>query len=114
MGFTLLDYALTFEVADVSDTPPGYVIAPFAGEIIKAYCVVEGTTNGAAVLTLNVDGGTDITQTISIASGGGAGDKDECTPADNNRVEEGSIIKATSDGGGSTAVLGRITLIIRR
>ena len=111
---SLNEYILTVEVPDVSTTDSaGYVIAPDAGKIVKAYSVTNATTTGTAVLTLSVDGGTDVTQTITIAAGA-AGVMDSCVPADNNAVLHGSVIKVISNGGSTNAALARVTLVIRR
>jgi len=110
------DYYLTLEVPDVS-TPSsaGYVIAPDAGTIVKAWSVIDtGIVTLDAVLTLSVDGGTDVTATITVAAASAAGTMDSCVPLDNHYVNEGSVIKVISAGASTNASLARITLAIRR
>jgi len=111
---TLNDYFLIFYVPDISTTSStGYVVAPDAGKLIKAYVVTDATTTGDAIVTFSVDGGTAITQTLTIAAGA-AGVVSSCAPADNNAVLAGSAIKAISDGGSTNAALGCVVLVIRR
>ena len=105
---------LTVRMADISTAGSVYVVSPYAGTLSKAYSVIDGAIATAdAVLTLNVNGGTDITQTITIAySGSAAGDVDSCIPADNNTVAVGNYIKITTNGASTNTVAATITLVI--
>lgn len=105
---------LAVKMTDVSTAGSVFVVSPYAGTLSKAYSVIDGAIATAdAVLTLNVNGGTDVTQTITIAySGSAAGDVDSCTPADNNTVAVGDYIKITTDGASTNTVAATITLVI--
>ena len=110
------EVAVCFSLADVAATTPAYTVAPVKGYVSRIYTVVEGTTNGAPVLTFNING-TNITGgTITIASGGGAGDVDsvEITHSATSFVQEGQYIKVTSDGAGSTTVNANIVLVLEQ
>lgn len=110
------EFVIHATVADVAGTTAGWGVSPFKGMIKRIYSVVEGTTNGAPVISFAIDGATAITETITIASGGGAGDVDsvEVTPGALKVVQEGSKISITSDGAGSTTVLGRFYIVCER
>lgn len=96
---------LQTSISDISGANSGFVVSPVAGTLSKVYTVIDGAiTVGDAELTINVNGGTDVTETITIAySGSAAGDVDSCVPADNNTVSVGDYIKITSDGGSTDA-----------
>ena len=81
-------------------------VSPVAGTLSKIYTTIEGAIITAdAVLTASVDGGTDVTQTVTIATASSAeGDVDSCTPADNNTVAVGSVIKLASNGASGNVV----------
>ncbi len=105
---------LTVKMDDVSTAGSVYVVSPYAGTLSRAYSVIDGAIATAdAVLTLNVNGGTDITNTITIAyDGSAAGDVDSCTPDDNNTVSVGDYIKITTNGASTNTVAATITLVI--
>ena len=105
---------LTVKMTDVSTSGSVYVVSPVAGTLSKAYSVIDGAIATAdAVLTLNVNGGDDITNKITITqSGSGAGDVDSCTPNDNNTVAVGNYIKITTNGASTNTVAATITLVI--
>ena len=102
-------------ITDVATTNAHYGVAPVKGWVKRLFTVCEGTTNGAPVITANV-AGTDLSQTLTIASGGGAGDVDsvEFTPAAAAYVNEGGYIKLTSDGAGSTTVVVNAYVVIEQ
>jgi len=94
-------------VPDVSTAgSAALAVSPVAGTLSKIYTVLEGAIITAdAVLTASVDGGTDVTETITIATASSAeGDVDSCTPADNNTVAVGSYIKLVSAGASGNVV----------
>jgi hypothetical protein len=110
------EIVLTGRVADVAATTPGYVVCPVKGNIKRVYSVVEGTTNGEAVISFAIDGATALSPTLTIASGAVAGEIDsaEFSPSSLTEVTEGSNISITSDGGGSTTVVGNFFIVIDR
>ena len=110
------EIVLTGRVADVAATTPGYVATPVKGKLVRAYSVVEGTTNGAAVMSFAINGGSALSQTLTIASGAVAGEVDsvEFAQSGSTLVTEGGSISITSDGGGSTTVVGNFFLVIDR
>lgn len=110
------EIVLTGRVADVAATTPGYVVSPVKGRLIRAYSVVEGTTNGAAVISFAINGGSALGQTLTIASGAVAGEVDSVEFAQSSAtyVTEGGYISITSDGGGSTTVVGNFYLVVER
>lgn len=88
-------------IANIS--PPAFVVAPKAGKITKISSVIDATVDADTVITVNVNGGTDVTNTLTIALAGSAvGDIDTVIPGDNNVVGAGDYIKLTSDGGSTT------------
>lgn len=93
-------FLLFSRIPDVSTAASAaLVVSPVAGILSKIYTVLEGAIATAdAILTASVDGGTNITQTVTIAYDGSAeGDMDSCTPADNNVVAVGSVIKLVTN-----------------
>jgi hypothetical protein len=110
------EVVLTARMADVATTTSCWAASPCKGRLVRAYSVVEGTTNGAAAISFAIDGGSALSQTLTIASGGGAGDVDSVTFAQSasTLVTEGSKIDIDSDGGGSTTVVGNFYLVIEK
>ena len=107
-------YILNVELADISTASSCFIVAPKAGTLTKVTSVINGAINTAnAVITVNINGGTDITQTLTIAhSGSAAGDIDTMTPGDNNTVAVGNYIKLTSDGASGNTIKAVFTLEI--
>ena len=105
---------LTTRLDDISTASSAYVVSPFAGTLSKVYSVIDGTIATAdAVLTINVNGGIDVTNRITIAyRGSGAGDVDSCTPDDNNTVAVGDYLKVTTDGASTNTVSAVISFVI--
>lgn len=109
-------YAVNAYLADVSTAGQIYVVAPFGGEIVKAYSVLNGAIATAdAVLTLKI-GGTAVTGgTITIANASSAaGDVDSCTPTAANSVTDGQAIEIETDGASTNTVPVMLTILIRR
>ena len=111
----LNDYFLTVEIPTVETGSSGWVVAPDPGTLIKAFIVSDATTDGTPEITLKIDAQTDITETVvmtAAVAGTAATNSEPFT--DYNSVGAGSVIKATTDGAGTTGGLGRVTLVIRR
>lgn len=104
--------ALNAVIADISGANAVYFPCPVAGVITRIDSVVTGDPGAQGILTGSVNGGTDITQTVVIANGASAGDRDSCQPADNNVVAVGDQIRVISDGTPSNAVSAFITITI--
>ena len=106
---------LTARLPDISTaSSAAFVVSPVAGTLSKVYTVIHGAITVAdATLTANVNGGTDVTNTITVAySGSAAGVVDSCTPGDNNTVAAGNYIKLTSDGGSTDACEATVSFVI--
>lgn len=110
----LNDYFLTVEVPTVETASSGLVVAPDPGTLIKAFIVSDATTDGTPEITLKIDAQTDITETITMTAAAAGTVATSEVLADYNSVGAGSVIKATTDGDGTTGGLGRVTLVIRR
>jgi len=104
--------ALTGIIADISGANAIYLACPVKGKIVRVDSVVSGDPGAQGILTTSINGGTDITQTVVIANGASAGDRDSCQPADNNILAVGDGIKVISDGTPSNAVSAYITVTI--
>ena len=107
-------YTLNVALNDVSTGSSCFVVAPKAGTITNIHSVIDGAiTTADAVITANVNGGTNITDTITIAnSGSAAGVVDNCVPSDNNTVAAGNYIKLTTNGASDNAVSAVFTITI--
>ena len=106
-------YVLNVSLDDISTASSCYVVAPKAGTITGIYSVIDGVTGTAdAVITANVNGGSDVSQTLTIANGSSAGTLDDCTPADNNAVTAGQYIKLTTNGASTNVVSAVFSLVI--
>ena len=106
-------------VADISDTVPGYVVSPCKGKIRRAYTVTSGNTaTEIAVISFAIDGATALTDTLTIADNSIVGTVDgvEFSQAESKEglLLEGSVISATSDGVGSTAVVATFFVVIEK
>ena len=106
-------YILTVRLDDISTISSCYVVAPKTGTLTSVKSIIDGAiTSGDAVITVNVNGGTDITNTLTIASGSGAATIHTMTPGDNNTISAGQYIKLTTDGGSANSVKAVFTLEI--
>ena len=110
-------YVLNVDLDDISATGSGknkcFVVVPKAGTITKIYSIIcSSTATSDAVITANVNGGSDITNTITIASGSTAGTIDVCNPSDNNTVNAGDYIRLITNGGNSNEVKAVFTIEI--
>ena len=106
-------YVLNVSLDDISTASSCYVVAPKAGTLTRIYSVIDGTTGTAdAVITANVNGGSNVSQTLTIANGSNAGDLDDCTPADNHTVAAGQYIRLTTNGASTNAVSAVFSLVI--
>lgn len=110
-----VDY-ITAELTDISTASSCYVVAPYAGNIIKIYSVIDGAITGAnATITPSIGGVSITSGAITIAySGSAAGDVDSCTPTANNSVTAGQAIKIETDGGSTNTVKAQFTIVIQR
>lgn len=112
------EFVLSGRVADVAATTAGWVTSPYKGKIKRAFSVVEGTTNGTATISFAIAGATALTDTLVIANGAVAGEVDSVEFSQQNSsaglVAEGDKISITSDGGGSTTVVGNFYVVLER
>ena len=109
------EVVLSTRLADVAAASTVcYVVAPVKGYLNRIYSVVEGTTNGAPEISVAINSGSALDQTITIASGGGAGDVDTASfaPSTSTFVDAGQIISLTTDGAGSTTVVTNFFVVI--
>jgi len=106
-------YILNVALDNISATSTCFVVVPKAGTISKISSIIDGTTADAdAVITANVNGGTNIPEQITIANGSAATAIDTCTPTDNNTVTAGQYIKLTTNGGSTNTVKAVFTIEI--
>ena len=97
-------YTLNVALADVSTASSCFVVAPKAGTISAIHSVIDGTIATAnAVITASVDGGSDISNKITIPNTSNAGTVNSCSPGDNHAVAAGEYIKLTTDGASTNA-----------
>ena len=99
-------------IDDVSTAGQIYVVAPWAGTLIKVYSVLNGAITGSdAVLTVKNNAGTSA-GTITVAqSGSAAGDLDSLEPSSNNTFAAGEKIEVETDGASTNAVAVSLTLV---
>ena len=88
------------------------LLAPKAGTISKISSIINGSISGDAVITVNVDGGADIPETLTITNGSTAGTIHSCTPGSNNTVTAGQYISLTTNGGSTGIVKAEFTIEI--
>jgi len=106
-------YILTVRLDDISTASSCYVVAPKAGTLTSVKSIIDGLTATAdAVITVNVNGGTDITNTLTIADGSGVATIDTMTPGGNNTITAGDYIKLTTNGNSTNTVKAVFTLEI--
>ena len=106
-------YTLNVALADVSTASSCFVVAPKAGTISAIHSIIDGTlATDNAVVTANVNGGSNISNQITIANSSGAGTIDTCSPGDNNTVSAGNYIQLTTDGASTNTVSAVFTITI--
>ena len=106
-------YTLNVALADVSTASSCFVVAPKAGTISAIHSIIDGTlATDNAVVTANVNGGSNISNQITIANSSGAGTIDTCSPGDNNTVSSGNYIQLTTDGASTNTVSAVFTITI--
>ena len=103
---------LQCRIDDISGANAAFIACPVAGVITRIDTVVTGDTGGETVLTANINGGTNITQTVTIRNGSAAGERDSALPADNRSVAVGDAIKILSNGGAGNAVSAYISVTV--
>ena len=92
-------YTLTVLLTDISSVGSSFVVAPKTGTLTKVSSVIDGTIQGDVVITVNINGGSAISNTLKISSSGSTGGiTDTMTPSDNKEVVAGDYIKLTSSG----------------
>ena len=107
---------LTVDMSDISTASSVWVVAPYAGKIVKIYSVINGAiTVGDAAITVEL-GGTAVTGAgITIAnSGSAAGIVDSSTPTALNTVTAGQAIEIISNGGSTDTCRATFTVVIER
>ena len=99
-------------IQDVSTAGQIFVVAPWAGTLLKVYSVLNGVISGGdAVLTVKDNGGSSA-GTITIANSGSAvGDLDSLEPSSNNVFTAGQKIEVETDGGSTNAVQVDLTFV---
>lgn len=110
----LEEVVLTAELDNISSASSTWVVAPYAGDIIKCYSVIHGAISGAdAELSLEI-GGTLVTDSeITVAfTSSAAGDVDSSTPTGNNTVSAGQAIEVLTDGASTGTVRATVTIVL--
>ncbi len=102
-------------MADSGTASSVYMVAPIKGFIKRFYSVLGGTTVGTANNALtSFIGSTAITHDtwLQLTSGSAAGDVATANVSSANYVNEGNMIKVTSDGAGSNTTPTMIYAVI--
>jgi len=104
------------QMTDVSTASSAWTVAPEAGTLTDVKTVIEtAVTSANATLTYELDGTAVTGISITVATGGAAGDVDTDTATAANTVTENMAMELISDGASSTAsVLTAVTTIERR
>lgn len=91
-----------------------YVVSPVEGTIRQIFSVLDTAVDGDNALTFACDG-TSITGSgiTHASSGSAAGEMKSSVPTAANTCKKGSVLKCTTDGGGSTGQA-RITFLIEQ
>ena len=94
---------LCLDIADGSADATYYLVAPFAGTIVKIFTVIDGPVSTADITVTGKIGTTAITNgAVTITSAASAaGDVDSATPSAANTVTAGQAISFVVAGGGS-------------
>ena len=104
-------------LADISAASSCYTVAPFRGQLVRAYSVLQGTISGAdAVWTMKINGQAVTGVSVTVAqSGSAAGDVDstDTIGPTGNSVNEGDTIEFVSNGASSTTCPAMFTAVIR-
>jgi len=110
-----VDY-ITCIIDDISTAQSDWVVAPYAGNIIKIYSVIDtAITVADATLSFEIAGVAITSGGITITqAGSAAGDVDSSTPSAANAVTAGQAIECITNGGSTTASKATITLVIQR
>lgn len=97
--------AVSRTFTDVSTAADIYSVAPVAGTIIKIFGVLEAAISVAnSALTFAINGTSiDSSGMTILQSGSAAGQEYASTPSGHNTVVAGDVLKATTDGGSTTA-----------
>ena len=107
-------YSLYTRASDLSAALSHWIPVPEAGFIEKVIVTRNATFDAPVVLTLATPNGT-VGQTLTLPTGGAAGDVDVfdvSKGAANNHVEANQAINIESDGGGTTAGAAEITVVM--
>ena len=111
------DGVLYTEIADISTAASSWTAAlPFNVQITGAYVVQEtAVTVASSVITFEI-GGTPITgMSVTVTAGGAAGQAfASTTPTGAYTLTAGTAVEVVTDGGSTTASLGRVAISYKR
>lgn len=107
---------VVFHFPDFNVPEVQYSVALETGFITRVTVIPdENNATAATVITLEVDGVSVVMPALQIAAAGLAGGQVEVIPSGNNQIAvRNSVIKATTDGGGSSVMPGRVIVEITR
>ena len=107
--------ALAVKMESISGGTSVYVVAPFAAEVEKIYCVIDGALTGTdETITPKINGTAITGGGITITqSGSAAGDVDSSTPTALKTVAAGDYIEIESAGDSSGSVDAVFTIVLR-
>lgn len=114
-GTFIDEYLLTHFIADISAASSSWVVAPYAGSVVKIQTVIDTIiTTGDAALTFEIGGVAMTNSAITIAnSGSAAGTIDSSAPTALNVLTAGQAIEAITNGGSTEVSKAFITYTIR-
>ena len=99
----LARYQLQGVIANAASAETAWVAVGVSGDITRFDTVIEGQITGtAATVTLQTSAGTTIAS-VTIATGGAAGDVDSDTSPANTAVTAGTALKVVNTGGSTGA-----------
>lgn len=105
---------LSVRIDDISTASNVYLVAPFAGEIIRVQVVLFGVIATAdSEVTVRV-GATDVATVLVLFDGSAAGDVYTTSPTVDNAVTDNQAIRVSTDGASTNAVGATVLLTIVR
>lgn len=110
------EYTINLDIDNLDTVADYYLNAPYAGNLIKIYTVIDGVITVAdKVITASI-GGVAVTNGVVTISftGAAAGDTDVATPTALNAVTAGQAIKFAFTGATTGAIRGHLICTILR
>lgn len=102
----------TVKLDDLSGAATAYIACPVAGTVTRIDTVVTGDPGADSTITMNVNGGTVMSNPVTIANGSAAGTRDTAAPGTNNTVAVGDAIYVINDATPTNAVSAYVTVTV--